>query len=126
MIFGIGTDIVEIERMRVACEKHGDRFAEKILNPDELNEFQQHQNPPAYLAKRFAMKEALVKALGTGLRQSVTLHDITVRHTELGKPYIEYSDKLSAILEDKAIGETHITVSDERDYACAFAILEKA
>lgn len=124
MIFGIGTDIVSVSRMQIACDKHGRRFAEKILTDFELVEFDKHIHPHQYLAKRFAMKEALVKALGTGLRQSVTLHDFTIQHTELGKPIIVYSEKLNALLSANKICRSHISVSDETDYASAFAILE--
>ena len=124
MIYGIGTDIVAITRIKSASEKHGRRFAEKILTSAELLEYDNNVNPTQFLARRFSMKEALVKALGTGLRESVTLHDFTVMHTELGKPTIEYSEKLKSILQQNNIRQTHITVSDEKEYAVAFALLE--
>ena len=123
MIFGIGTDIVHINRMRDCLEKYGDKFARRILTEREFFEFTDKQNKPAFLAKRFAAKEATAKAMGTGFSQGLSLHHIGVEHDEAGKPILEFLDVADKFLKDNKIKQMHLSLADERDYAVAFVTL---
>lgn len=125
MIFGIGTDIVKVSRMEDNIAKHGRRFAEKILAPEELDEFDRHVAPASLLAKRFAIKEAALKALGTGLRKGMSLKEIYVQHDELGKPVLVFAGKVDSVAEGYGVGERFVSVADEKDYAVAFVTLMK-
>ena len=89
MILGIGTDIVEVERITHAIKRHGARFAQRILTDTEYAIFVTHHRPSHFLAKRFAAKEAIVKALGTGFLRGINWRTIEVKNTEFGKPIIE-------------------------------------
>ena len=124
MIFGIGTDIVEVSRIEDSLTRFGNSFAERILNEAEWQSYMQSNTPARFLAKRFAAKEAFAKALGTGVRAPATLPAIAVMHDELGKPAFAYSDELAALLREKRLS-AHLSISDERDYAVAFVILEQ-
>lgn len=123
MIFGIGTDIVSISRMRDSLARHGDRFAERILHPEELAAYAVAREPERFLAKRFAAKEAFSKALGTGLRPPATLSAIGVCHDELGKPFFVFGEALAALLATRGL-RAHLSISDEREQVVAFALLE--
>ena len=123
MIFGIGTDIVSVARMRTALERHGDSFAEHILTDAEGQEFARAPDKARFLAKRFAAKEALAKAYGTGLRAPLTLHAVAVGHDELGKPHYVLDEAMQAALAARSLG-SHLSISDEKEYVVAFAILE--
>jgi holo-[acyl-carrier protein] synthase len=126
VIFGVGTDIVEIERIRKALERWGERFAERILCPPELIRFKKHKLPVAYLAKRFAAKEAFTKALGTGIRAPANWHGVWVVNQKSGKPDLEFSEPLKKLLEQRGIARSHLTLTDERGLAVATVILECA
>jgi holo-[acyl-carrier protein] synthase len=123
MIFGIGTDIVHINRMRENLDKYGNKFARRILTDKEFSEFESKQNKAAFLAKRFAAKEATAKAMGTGFSGGLSLHHIGVEHDEAGKPILEFLDIAKKFLQDKNIKQTHLSLADERDYAVAFVTL---
>jgi holo-[acyl-carrier protein] synthase len=123
MIFGIGTDIVHIERMRENLEKHGDKFAQRILTDAEFIEFGNKNDQAAFLAKRFAAKEATAKAMGTGFSLGLSLHHIGVTHDEAGKPILEFLEKAEEFLEENKITQSHLSLADERDYAVAFVTL---
>lgn len=123
MIYGIGTDIVDINRMRDDLNKYGDKFARRILTEAEFGEFKNKSNQAAFLAKRFAAKEATAKAMGTGFSQGVSLHHIGVEHDEAGKPILEFSDVAKKFLQEKQIKQTHLSLADEREYAVAFVTL---
>ena len=125
MIFGIGTDIVAIARMTEYFQRHGERGLEKMLAPAERDACRASPDPGRFLAKRFAAKEALGKAFGTGVRAPVLLPDIAVEHDELGKPSFAYSPALAAHFAARGLS-VHLSISDEQDYAVAFVILEKA
>lgn len=125
MILGIGTDIVAIQRMADLWQRHGERALGKILSPPEQADCLASADPARLLAKRFAAKEALGKALGTGIRAPVLLPEITVTHNALGKPEFTFSAELTAFLAQKKI-IPHLSLSDERDYAVAFVVLETA
>jgi holo-[acyl-carrier protein] synthase len=124
MIYGIGTDIVCIQRIDKNLQRYGERFANRILSDEEFEGFQASARKAHFLAKRFAAKEAAAKALGTGFRDGLNLRDISVTHDELGKPILDFSPKCRELLKTKSIGGTHLSISDEHDYAVAFVTLE--
>lgn len=124
MIIGIGTDIVSVARMETALARHGEHFAQRILSSLELAEYAGQAHPARFLSKRFAAKEALSKACGQGLRHPVTLRNITVGHDELGKPAFEFNGELQEFLAGCGMVRHHLSLSDERDHAVAFVILE--
>ncbi len=125
MIHGIGTDLVAVRRIAALRERFGERLARRILAPEELVDYAAAPAPERFLAKRFAAKEALAKALGTGLRAPVSLGNIAVRHDALGRPAYALSPRLEAWLGAQGIGRLHLSLSDEHDHALAFAIAEK-
>ncbi|MDR2001072.1 MAG: holo-ACP synthase [Zoogloeaceae bacterium] len=124
MIFGIGTDIVAIARMAQLWERHGERALERILAPEEYDECRAAAEPARFLAKRFAAKEALAKALGTGIRAPVTFNAISIAHNELGKPYFKFAPELTNYLRVRSL-TSHLSISDEHDCALAFAVVEQ-
>lgn len=131
MIHGVGTDIVRIERIEVLLARWGDRFARRVLGPDELREFSRRrergEHGPAYaaryLAKRFAAKEAFSKALGIGLRAPMTLLSLQVLNDACGRPVALPRDPLAAYLRERNL-RAHVSLSDEVDSAVAFVVLE--
>ena len=125
MIHGIGTDIVAVARMAEYWQRHGERGLEKMLAPDERAACRASHDPARFLAKRFAAKEALGKAFGSGVRSPVLLPDIAVAHDALGKPSFSYSPTLAAHFAERGL-TAHLSISDEQDYAVAFVILEKS
>lgn len=126
MIFGIGTDIAALARIESLHLRYGERFARRILSETEMAEFFKHAHPARLLMKRFAAKEALAKALGTGLRHPVSMTQMTVTHDELGKPSFVFSLQLFDYIVQFGIERHHLSISDERDMAVAFVILEGA
>ena len=125
MIFGIGTDIVSISRMQSALERHGDRFAERILAAVELEEYRQCANPAQFLAKRFAAKEAAAKAYGTGFRHGLGMSDFIVGHDAQGKPLLIFAGQAEQFCREQGVGESFLSISDEKEHAVAFVILLK-
>lgn len=123
MICGIGTDLVFIPRIRQMLERFGDKAARRILDAEEFLAFQGSSQPAAFLAKRFAAKEAAAKALGTGFRDGLSLQHIAVRNDELGKPALKLiavaQHKMSQIKASRAF----LSLSDDGDYASAYVIL---
>jgi holo-[acyl-carrier protein] synthase len=124
MIYGIGTDIVEVSRIEHSLTQFGDEFAKRILAESEYPYYQNSKIKSRFLAKRFAAKEAFSKALGTGLRPPATFHNVAVSHDELGKPILVLADELQSFLQSKSIEKMHITISDEKNLAVAFVVLE--
>ena len=124
MIYGIGTDVVEVSRIKLALKKYGLKLAEKILTNNELLAYREVKSKENFLAKRFAAKEAFAKAFGTGLRGSVNFKSIEVAHDPLGKPLLKYYNKLHTLVEEKNIQYCHLSISDEKNIAVAFVILE--
>ncbi|CAD5262140.1 MULTISPECIES: holo-ACP synthase [Halomonadaceae] len=125
MIVGIGSDIARVERFTRAMKRHGPRFAERILGPDEQAIWLHKAQPAAFLAKRFAAKEAFVKALGLGLRQGLQWGDIQVLNDALGKPYFLLNGEAERLLLAAGVTASHVTLSDEAEYAVAFVVLER-
>lgn len=124
MIYGVGTDLVEIRRIERALERFGERFARRILCEPELRRFRRHRQPAAYLAKRFAAKEAFTKALGTGIHAPANWHGVWVSNLRSGKPVLEFSSDLRRLLEARRIRGAHLSITDEHQIACATVILE--
>jgi holo-[acyl-carrier protein] synthase len=124
MIFGIGTDIVAYSRIEALHQRYGERFARRILSETEMAEFFKHAHPARLLMKRFAAKEALAKAVGTGLHHPVSMTQMTVTHDPLGKPSFVFSLQLLDYIYEIGIKRHHLSISDERDIAVAFVILE--
>ncbi len=125
MIVGIGVDTVQIKRIRDALQRHGRRFAERVLTVQELTRFDAHSQPARYLAKRFAVKEAFSKALGTGMHTPVTWRNIGTTHDDQGAPAIALAPALAQWVEARGITRTHVSVTDETQHAVAFVILER-
>tara|TARA_B100001109_G_scaffold9468_1_gene7161 strand:+ start:953 stop:1330 length:378 start_codon:yes stop_codon:yes gene_type:complete len=125
MIFGIGTDIVEVERIKNLSSIS--KFAKKILSKNELNTFNSLNKDQQiyFLSKQFAAKEAISKALGTGIRHEVSLKNIEILRDEKGKPFFNAINELSAYLSNLGITKTHVSLSDESNYAIAMVIVEK-
>jgi holo-[acyl-carrier protein] synthase len=126
MIYGVGTDLIEIKRVERVLERFGERFARRILCEPELKRFRAHRQPVAYLAKRFAAKEAFAKALGTGIHAPANWHGVWVTNLKSGKPQLQFSDDLQELLRQKQIRSSHLSLTDEREIAAATVILECA
>lgn len=124
MIYGIGTDIIAVHRIERVFTQYGRRFAERILAPQELIEFDKHKMKTRFLAKRFAAKEAFSKAMGTGIRKPVTWCYIAVGHDARGKPVIDPHADLQRCMGELGIVGSHVSITDEQDTAVAFVILE--
>ena len=123
MVIGIGTDIVEIERISDVLNRQGDKFVERILTESEQEQYQQSHQKAAFLAKRFAAKEAVAKALGTGIGHRVSFQDMVITNDVKGAPQISLSGGAAKILAKKEGSVVLISISDERDYAIAYAVL---
>ncbi len=124
MIYGVGTDLVDIERVKKILSKNRDGFVKRVLSEHEQALFANKADSAAYFAKRFAAKEAFAKALGTGIGLVVGFQDLTVRNNENGKPYFIPSEKLRQYLAEKNIKHAHLSISDESENAIAFVVLE--
>lgn len=124
MIIGIGTDIVEIERIRQSLERLGERFAKRILTASEMAIFQELNEARAvsFLAKRFAAKEAAVKALGTGIGNGVSFQHFTVSNLPSGQPQLSVDAQVTAEISGELVW--HLSLSDEQTFALAFVTLE--
>ena len=125
MIYGIGTDVVEVKRIREVLNKYGIALAKKILTSQELLTYKRIEGKENFLAKRFAAKEAFAKALGTGMRFPVNFKSIEVFHDSLGKPKIKTIPKLTSLVKSHNIKHCHLSISDEKNIAVAFVILEQ-
>ncbi len=125
MIVGIGTDIVAVTRMAAGIKRHGERFAQRILSADEMVIYSKQLNQANYLAKRFAAKEAVVKALGCGFRNGISMRQVVISNDALGKPEVSLCGKAAERAEQMQIGEILLSLSDERDYAIAYVVAQK-
>jgi len=123
-IIGTGIDIVQISRIEQSFARYESNFASKILHDEELVEFEKSSNKPAFLAKRFAVKEAFVKALGTGIRDNVSWRKMYVKHDEKGKPLLSFTKEFSEEIDASSL-DVHISVSDEKEYVVAQALITK-
>ena len=125
MIYGIGIDIVNISRMTQSLERHDDKLAQRLLTSLEFEEFLQHPHQAIFLAKRFAVKEAVSKAFGTGFQQGLQHHHIGLTHDILGRPELLFYDTAKNWIEERGITHSHVSLSDEKDTVIAYVVLEK-
>lgn len=125
MIYGIGTDLVEMSRIERLLEQYGERFAKRVLTDSEWPAYLNSSKPAMFLAGRFAAKEAFSKAIGTGFRHPVSLSNISVAHDHLGKPYFSFHPELEALVKNESIIGHHLSISNETTLVCAFVTLEK-
>ena len=125
MIFGIGTDILKVQRIKAIDSL--DKFARKILSANELQFLEQINDIKKvdYLAKQFAGKEAIAKAIGTGITKDTKFKEIEILRDKNGKPAFNPIGGLKAYMDNLGIAKTHVSLSDEEEYAIAFAVLEK-
>ena len=128
MIYGIGTDICDIRRIRASLERHGDRFAEKVLTEQELKVWRARsarwpERGVRYLATRFSAKEAFSKAVGMGMTMPMTWRNCEVTNLPSGQPTIVLHGAMKQWMEDKGL-KVHITVTDESEYAASFCVVE--
>lgn len=129
MIYGIGTDILQISRLKAALERRGDRLAEKVLGPEEMQRYRHRKSRVEarglrYLATRFAAKEAFSKAIGLGMRMPMTWRAMQTLNAPSGRPIVVTSGKLKEHMEKHRL-TAQISISDEADYAVAFVIVEQ-
>lgn len=129
MIYGVGTDIIQISRIEAALARNGERFAEKILGPDELEKYRRRKEKVEargirFLATRFAAKEAFSKAIGLGMRMPMTWRAMQTLNAPSGKPVAVTSGALKIFMEQNGL-TAQISITDEADYAVAFVIVEK-
>jgi holo-[acyl-carrier protein] synthase len=128
MIYGIGTDICDIRRLRATLARRGDRFAEKVLGPAELQVFHARRARAevrgiAHLASRFSAKEAFSKAIGMGMRLPMTWRACEILNHPSGQPYIRLHGSLADWFAQRGL-RAHVTVTDETDYAASFVVVE--
>lgn len=128
MIYGIGTDICDIRRIRAALQRHGERFAEKVLGPNEIEVFRARRarveaRGVAYLATRFSAKEAFSKAIGLGLRSPMRWRDCETLNRPSGQPEIRLHGALAAWFDQQGL-VAHVSLTDESDYATSFVVVE--
>jgi holo-[acyl-carrier protein] synthase len=123
VIFGIGTDVVRLDRIESTYARHGVRFVERLLMPEELVAFRLYKRPVRFLAMRFAAKEAIVKALGTGFAHGVWIRDVGIVANAWGRPEVIWSERGRKVRDDLGAGEGHVTLTDEAGLVVAVAVL---
>ncbi len=123
-IAGIGSDIVSIARIRQVLRRHPQRFAQRILSEAERADLARSADAAAFLARRFAAKEAAAKALGTGISRGIAFTDFCVSHSPSGQPVLKIRGRAQEIMDRRAIASGHLSISDDADYAVAFVVLE--
>jgi holo-[acyl-carrier protein] synthase len=123
-IIGIGTDLVKISRIKRIFKKYPKGFAERILHKNELKIMRDLKDTKTYIAKRFSAKEAVAKALGTGIAHGVAFQEIEIANNENGQPFLILHGKTLEIAEGLGVKNTFISLSDEREYAIAYVVLE--
>lgn len=126
MIYGVGTDIVEVSRIQATYERFGDHFVRRLLMTEELLLFERSRWPVRFLAMRFAGKEATVKAMGTGFRHGVWLRDVGIVNNDWGRPLIVWSQRGRRLCDDLGIGKGHVSLTDDAGLVVAFAVVETA
>lgn len=123
MIYGIGIDVLRADRVQKAYSRYGERFVDRLLMPEERIQFERTRRPERFLAMRFAAKEAIVKAMGTGFANGVWIRDVGCVQDRLGKPGVVYSARGDALRRKLGIGEGHVTLTDEAGLVVAVAVL---
>ena len=130
MIFGIGTDIIRIDRIVAAVGRHGDRFAQRILGPQEMEKYLRRKQKveargSRFLATRFAAKEAFSKAIGLGMRMPMTWRSVQFLNAPSGKPMVVTSGALNEFMQAQGLS-AQVSLTDEAEYAVAFVVVEKS
>jgi holo-[acyl-carrier protein] synthase len=125
MIFGIGVDVLEVRRIRETLERFGTHFIERLLLPQEQAQLAQTQRRERFIAMRFAAKEAIVKAMGTGFSHGVWIRDVGVVQNAWGKPEVVFSERGDRVRKGLGVGEGHVTLTDEAGLVVAVAVLLK-
>jgi len=123
MIFGIGTDVVRVDRIAATYERFGNHFVERLLLPQERDAFDGERRPVRFLAMRFAAKEAIAKALGTGFRHGVWIRDVGFHANAWGRPEVLFSARGRAVADRLGAGDGHVSLSDEAGLVIAIAVL---
>jgi holo-[acyl-carrier protein] synthase len=126
MIFGIGVDVLEAARIKRVFDKFGDHFVQRLLMPAERAQLAKTRRTERFLAMRFAAKEAIVKAMGTGFAHGIWIRDVGVVQNAWGKPEVAYSARGEKVRQKLGIGRGHVTLTDEAGLIVAVAVLETA
>lgn len=126
MIFGIGVDVLEAARIKKTLARFGDHFVERLLMPAERAQLRRTKRPERFIAMRFAAKEAIVKAMGTGFAHGIWIRDVGVVQNAWGKPEVAYSPRGEKVRRKLGIGDGHVTLTDEAGLIVAVAVLEAA
>ena len=126
MIFGIGVDVLEVRRINETLERFGTHFIERLLMPEEQAQLARTQRRERFVAMRFAAKEAIVKAMGTGFSHGVWIRDVGVVQNAWGKPEVVFSERGDRVRRGLGVGEGHVTLTDEAGLVVAVAVLMKA
>ena len=123
MIFGIGTDVVQLSRIEATWARHGEHFVRRLLMPEEERAFRAYKRPARFLAMRFAAKEAIVKALGTGFAHGIWIRDVGIAPNAWGRPEVIWSERGRRRRDELGAGEGHVTLTDEAGLVVAVAVL---
>jgi len=124
VIFGVGTDIVELSRIQASYDRFGEHFVNRILMPEEIELFRNSKWPVRFLAMRFAGKEAAVKAMGTGFRHGIWVRDVGIMNNDWGRPLIIWSERGHKVCQRLGIGSGHVSLTDDAGLVIAFAVVE--
>ena len=123
MIFGVGTDICELSRVQNTYDRFGERFVDRLLMDEERALFESNKRPVRFLAMRFAAKEAVVKAMGTGFSHGMWIRDVGIVANDWGRPLVIWSERGQAVCDQFGIGEGHVSLSDDAGLIVAFAVV---
>ncbi|MDH3613898.1 MAG: holo-ACP synthase [Gammaproteobacteria bacterium] len=126
MIFGVGTDIVELSRVQATYDRFGEHFVRRILMDEELELFRKTKWPVRFLAMRFAGKEAAAKAMGTGFQHGIWVRDVGITNNDRGRPLIIWSERGRKVCNALGIGNGHVSLTDDAGLIMAFAVVETA
>ncbi|MCH8059867.1 MAG: holo-ACP synthase [Proteobacteria bacterium] len=124
MIFGIGTDVVELSRIEATYDRFGEHFVRRLLMDEEIELFRKSKWPVRFLAMRFAGKEAAAKAMGTGFRHGIWLRDVGIVNNDWGRPLIIWSERGREVCAQLGIGAGHVSLTDDAGLIIAFAVVE--
>src|ERR1035441_6790699 len=124
MILGVGIDIIEVARVEASQERFGERFLKRLLHPDEIAYCLSHKNPAPFIAARFAAKEAISKAFGTGIGAALGWHDMEIRRKKSGEPFVILHGKGKELFAARRAKQLLVSLSHTRDYAAVTAVLE--
>ncbi len=126
MIFGVGTDVIELARVKATYERFGEHFVNRLLMPEERALFERSKHPVRFLAMRFAGKEATVKAMGTGFAHGVWIRDVGITSNAWGRPLVIWSDRGRKVCDELGVGAGHVSLTDDAGLIIAFAVVENA